>query len=280
MKRTRILILADRRKPHVAAALEALRPALERAAECRVLDLGETAPPERTEADLALVLGGDGAILAAARRLGESDVPLVGVNLGKLGFLTSYTVSDLPEALPDLLAGSLPFDTPMLLDCSVVRGGEPIHRSTAVNDAVVSRGALSRVIELTLAIDGEEVATYAGDGLIVATPLGSTAHSLSAGGPIVPPQMQALIITPICPHTLSNRPLVVPAEAALEVALDARGVTAALTVDGQVFFELATGDRLRLSRSGRRLRLLRRRGGSFFSTLRDKMYWKGHPNYA
>ena len=277
----RIVILADHRKPRVQPALDALRPRLEQTADCRVLDLADEGNGDPVEADLALVLGGDGAILAAARRLGPAEVPIVGVNLGKLGFLTSFSMEEAQDALEDLLAGNLPCETPMLLDCAVRRRGEVVHRSVAVNEAVVSRGALSRIINLKLLINGEALTTYAGDGLIVSTPLGSTGHSLSAGGPIVPPDMEAVIITPICPHTLSNRPLVVPPDAKIEVVIEVRGdMTTALTTDGQVYVELASGDRIALSRSSRVLRLLRSPTRRFFSTLRDKMYWKGHPNYA
>jgi len=277
----RILILADGRKPRVRDALATLRPDLERVAECRVLDLADEAGAAPEAADLALVLGGDGAILAAARRLGALEVPLVGVNIGKLGFLTAFDVGGVRDALDDLLAGRLPCATPMRLDCAVERGSAPVHRSLAVNDVVISRGALSRVINLKLLIDEEKLTTYAGDGLIVATPLGSTAHSLSAGGPILPPDMQAIIITPICPHTLTNRPLVVPAESRVEVVVEVRGeMTTALTTDGQVYVELRSGDRIALRRSPHGLRLVRNPSRSFFRTLSDKMYWRGHPNYA
>jgi NAD+ kinase len=274
------VILGDSRKPAVVQALSMLRPLLQRQARCVLKDLAEPLENERVSADLAIVLGGDGAILAAARRLGDSDVPLVGVNVGKLGFLAQLSVDELKEVLPELLGRPLEADARMLLDCKVIREGESVRQCVAVNDAVVSRGALSRVINLTLRVNGEELTTYAGDGLIVATPVGSTAHSLSAGGPILPPDMEAFVITPICPHTLSNRPLVVPAGSQVEIELGALGTTTALTVDGQVYIELRTADRIHLTRSPRKLRLLRRSGKSFFDTLRTKMQWKGHPNYG
>lgn len=276
----RVIILGDSRKPAVTVALAELKPLLERQAQCVLKDLAEHIESEGAAADLAVVLGGDGAILAAARRLGASDVPIVGVNVGKLGFLTQFSVEDLKLALPTLFDSPLEADLRMLLECTALREGKAIRHSVAVNDAVVSRGAFSRVINLTLRINAENVTAYAGDGLIIATPVGSTAHSLSAGGPILAPDVEAIIITPICPHTLSNRPVVVSADSHVEVEVGATGTTTALTVDGQVYLELRSGDVIRITRSPHRLRLLRRAGKSFFETLRTKMEWKGHPNYG
>lgn len=276
-----ILLLGDRIRPAVREAMDSLRETLSARADCRVMDLRNTVTTGDVSADLAIVLGGDGAILATARLLQGSDVPILGVNLGKLGFLTAYTLDEFRAALGDVLAGRIECDAPMLMECTVHRDGQIVSRMTAMNDAVISRGALSRVINLALSVDGEKLTTFAGDGLIIATPIGSTAHSLSAGGPIVPSSLHALIITPICPHTLSNRPLVVSADSQVEVVLDARTTSEmALTVDGQVFFELRTDDRVRLARSDRTIKLVRGRRTSFFETLRTKMHWKGHPNYA
>lgn len=275
----RILLLGNFERPVVRSVVDRLEPLIAEHGQVERVSLAADKEDASVGGDLGIVFGGDGGILAAARRVGE-DVPLIGVNLGKLGFLAELTSDELRSSLGELLDQPPSVESRMMLDCRLRRGGREIHQSFAVNDAVVSRGAFSRVIDIQVLIDDEVVTTYAGDGLIIATPVGSTAHSLSAGGPILTPDTEAVIITPICPHTLTNRPLVIPADAQIEIRPHSRKVPMALTVDGQVNVELENDDVIQIQRAERRLRLLRARQRSFFETLRTKLLWAGHPNYA
>ncbi len=271
----KLIVTGDRKKARVEETVETALPVLREAVDDIILDLDGTEPLESADADLALVFGGDGAILKTARRLGSNRIPLCGVNLGKLGFLATVTDTDLLDNLRAILRGEFVIAPAIMFDCVVLRDGEPIHRARAVNDAVVSRGALSRIIPVTVRLDGDRIATYNGDGVIVSTPLGSTAHSLSAGGPIVEPGLDALILTPICPHTLSNRPLVLPASRRIELEVDDTANGAALTIDGQVFQELASGDRVAIAAAEDRFDLVRAAGHDYYRTLREKLGWSG-----
>jgi len=272
----KLIITGDGAKPRVSETVERALPILREAADEITVDLEESQALESADADLALVFGGDGAILKTARRLGRNRVPVCGVNLGKLGFLATLTDTNLAESLRPIMRGDFMVAPAMTFNCSVLRGGAAVHEARGVNDAVISRGALSRIIPVDVCLDGERIATYNGDGVIVSTPLGSTAHSLSAGGPIVEPGIDALILTPICPHTLSNRPLVVPADSEVELAVTENSHGAALTIDGQVFQELAEGDRVIVRLAEERLNLVRSSGYSYYRTLREKLGWSGH----
>src|ERR1700726_1751461 len=207
--------------------------------------------------DLLIVLGGDGTLLAAARLLGDRNVPILPVNLGGLGFLTSVTLDDMYPVLEQAIRGEARYSERVLLESQVVRAGQVIHRARALNDAVLNKAALARIMDLRLEISGEFVSNYKADGLIVSTPTGSTAYSLAAGGPIVYPLVSAFVITPICPHTLTNRPLVVPDTAQIEVGFDAAGQNIYLTLDGQVGIELLPGDVVKIAAAPERLRLVR-----------------------
>jgi len=223
-------------------------------------------------ADLLIVLGGDGTLLAAARMENGRDVPILPVNLGGLGFLTSVTLDDLYPILTEVFAGKNRVSERVMLGVEVTRGGNVIERQRALNDAVINKGALARIIDFELTINGEFVCCYKADGLIISTPTGSTAYSLSAGGPIVYPSVQALVVTPICPHTLTNRPLVVPDAGRVEVTF--RGDdTVYLTVDGQVGRQLESGDRVVVVRGEEKLRLVRPARQTYFEVLRDKLKW-------
>jgi NAD+ kinase len=224
--------------------------------------------------DLLIVLGGDGTLLAAARAVGERAVPLLGVNLGTLGFLAETSGDALFDALEGALDGRLVVAERMRLEVIVERGGDTVERCLALNDAVIGKSALSRMIDLETRADGARVTTYHSDGLIVATPTGSTAYSLSAGGPILVPEGRSIVLTPICPHTLTQRPLVLPESCHIEIlVLDTRGGDVHLTVDGQVGIQLVEGDRVQLARSEHPARLLVWPGRSRFEVMREKLRW-------
>ena len=223
--------------------------------------------------DLLIVLGGDGTLLAAARLLGERNVPILPVNLGGLGFLTSVTLDDLYPVLEQALEGQARYSERVMLESRVMRQGKPFHCARALNDAVLNKAALARIIDLELRVNGEFVCNYKADGLIVATPTGSTAYSLSAGGPIMYPIVSAFVITPICPHTLTNRPLVIPDNAKIEIGFAAGEAPIYLTLDGQVGVELHANDVVSLNAAAQRLRLVRPQEKTYFSVLRDKLKW-------
>jgi NAD+ kinase len=223
--------------------------------------------------DAVVVLGGDGTLLAVARALGEHGVPLLGVNLGTLGFLAEVAQEEIFSTLEDVFAGRYRAESRMRLDVRVERDGAERGRFLALNDAVVA-SEVARIIELDMRVDGAEVATYHADGLIVATPTGSTAYSLSAGGPLVLPALEAIIVTPICPHTLTQRPLVLPCRCVIEVRVrDAREAEARLTVDGQVGCALGPGDCVRVQRSAHPVSLLVGPDRNRFEVMRAKLRW-------
>src|SRR5262245_41418315 len=224
--------------------------------------------------DLLIVLGGDGTLLAAARAIGERAVPLLGVNLGTLGFLAETSSDELYDALEQAFAGRLVVAPRMRLDVEVERGGHGVGRFLALNDAVIGKSALSRMIDLETRADGGFVTTYHSDGLIIATPTGSSAYSLSAGGPLLLPEGESIVLTPICPHTLTQRPLVLSDRYRIEIlVLDTRGGDVHLTVDGQVGIELAQRDRVTIARSAHPARLLVSPHRSPFAVMREKLRW-------
>jgi NAD+ kinase len=224
--------------------------------------------------DLLVVLGGDGTLLAVARAVGARDVPILGVNLGSLGFLTETSREDLFPTLEALLEGQLAVEERMRFSVTVERGERRLGEYIALNDAVISNTALSRMVHLDTRADGAPLTTYHADGLIVSTPTGSTAYSLSAGGPIVLPTLQAILLTPICAHTLTQRPLVLPDACRVEVRVgETRGGRVHLTVDGQVGLDLEEGDAVTVCRSEHPARLLVAPDRSPFAGLRAKLRW-------
>ena len=274
-----ILLIGDTAKPKVKEFLDLALPLLKSTATILKTGLDPAADLTAVSADLAMVFGGDGAILNAARRLGENPIPIVGINLGKLGFLAAYDGSELDGYVGGLLSGEYHVAEQMKIDCQVIRSGREVGRYRALNDVVISRGSLSRVISLRLTVDGRHGTTYNCDGLIISTPVGSTAHSLSAGGPIVEPELEAFIVTPICPHTLSNRPLVVSGAKCLEMHNETPALPVGLTVDGQVYIELEVEDTVRVSRAETSLKLVKPEKRDYYTVLREKLGWSGHANY-
>jgi NAD+ kinase len=225
------------------------------------------------EVDLVIVLGGDGTLLSVARGAVRAETPILGINLGGLGFLTDLSTGDAKESLDRVLAGEFEIDRRMMLAVEVQRDGRPPTRHRVLNDAVINNGALARIMDVELRVDGQQITVYRADGLILTTPTGSTAYGLAAGGPILHPRLQAIGVIPICPHTLTNRPLIVPGEMVLEARVLATSENVLLTLDGQVGFPLTTADRLRARRSSRSLRLVTLPGRNYFQVLRHKLKW-------
>jgi NAD+ kinase len=225
------------------------------------------------QSQLLLVLGGDGTLLAAARVAAPLGIPILPINMGSLGFLTSFKIEEMYPALEQVLAGRFSCSERVMLDVELHRDAEIIEHQIVVNEAVLNKGALARMIDLQLTIDSDFVCRYRADGLIVATPTGSTAYSLSAGGPIVHPNVESWIITPICPHTLSDRPVVVRDSSSIEVHLSGDSESVFLTLDGQTGIPMQAADVVRMRRAAERLRLIQPAQKSYFEILRNKLKW-------
>jgi NAD+ kinase len=223
--------------------------------------------------DLVVVLGGDGTLLAAARNVRSHDVPILAVNLGSLGFLTAVTTGELYDSLDQILNGKHQVDCRKMLQIKVVRGGQDSVTYHALNDAVLNKGAISRILDFETYVDGRFLNLFKADGLIVSTPTGSTAYCLAAGGPIVYPSVECFIITPICSHTLTNRPLVVSDRSRIEVVVKTEAESVFLTVDGQVGLALHSEDRLVCDLSPSRINLVRPPQKEFYEVLRNKLKW-------
>jgi len=241
--------------------------------EAQVAHARHVAPEEMAGAiDLLVVLGGDGTLLNGAALVAERGIPILGINLGHLGFLTSCAPADAEPAIERALSGQLPLEERLRLRCVLARkDGDEIVKF-ACNDVVVSQGALARLIELEAFLDGNLITRYRADGLIVGTPTGSTAYNLAAGGPIVTPDVRAVVVTPICPHTLTNRPLVAPASSRLSIRLAAPADHVMVTIDGQWGTQLRDGDTIEISQASPPLYLFRP-AESYFEVLRQKLSW-------
>ncbi len=237
------------------------------------IEIGKTRHQIAQEADLLLVLGGDGTLLAAAREAAPHGIPILPINLGGLGFLTSFTLEELYPALEEALAGCAPISERVMLLAERTHNGNTLTQQRVLNEAVVHKGTLARMIELELYIDGGFVCRYRADGLIVATPTGSTAYSMSAGGPIVHPAVESILITPICPHTLSDRPIVVPDVSTVELRMAENSDSVFLTLDGQTGVPLQAADRVRITRAVERLKLIHPQNKTYFEILRNKLKW-------
>ena len=224
-------------------------------------------------ADLAVVVGGDGTLLAAARLLGDRQIPIVAINHGGLGFLTEVTLEEMYPALELVLAGQFVTQHRMMMDVLLSRANKRVADYRALNDVVINKGSLSRMIELEARVDGQYVSSFRADGLIVSSPTGSTAYNLSAGGPIIFPTMSAMVVTPICSHTLTNRPIVLPE--GVKIAIDLRSAhdDVYVTVDGQVGLQLEMDDNLVVAKSGVAVKLVAPAGKNYFDVLRGKLKW-------
>jgi NAD+ kinase len=235
--------------------------------------VGKTRQEVADFSQLLLVLGGDGTLLAAARLAAPRTIPILPINMGSLGFLTSFTLEELYPALEDALGGRFSISERIMLHVELERAGKVIESQSVLNEAVINKGALARMIELQLSIDADFVCRYRADGLIVASPTGSTAYSLSAGGPIVHPAVEAFIITPICPHMLSDRPVVVRDSSSIELKLSGNTESVFLTLDGQKGIPLQATDCVRISRAKEMLMLIQPPKKPYFEILRNKLKW-------
>ena len=227
------------------------------------------------QADLVFVLGGDGTILRVARELDGAETPLLGINLGSLGFLTSVRSDELATATKQILHGDYDVSDRYTLKTTLSRAGKKLESHLALNDAVISRGAFSRIVRLRVSIDGELLTEYVCDGMIFATPTGSTAYSLSAGGPILLPDARACIVTPICPHALSNRSVIAGENSVVTCQVASAAGELLLTVDGQVQMRMQVGDEVEVRAAARRVRLVTPKGQTYFEVLRQKLKWSG-----
>ncbi len=234
----------------------------------------KTAPLDKIgeHVDLVLVLGGDGTLLSVARTLAPHKVPIIGINLGRLGFLTDIPIDELETTLRAMLDGNYTYDDRMLLGASVVRKRRKVFNTLALNDVVVSRGAMGSMIEFEVYVDGQFAYNLRSDGLIIATPTGSTAYSLSSGGPILHPSLPALGLVPISPHTLSNRPIVIPSKSLIEIVL-IRGSNARVNFDVQSYFDLEPDDKVVVKAHDEPIRLLHPHGYDYYAMLRQKLHW-------
>ena len=223
--------------------------------------------------DLILVLGGDGTMIAVARLLGDTEVPVLGVNYGGLGYLAEFRIEELYLALESILAGNYRLDKRVMLSVELRRGDEQVTKNRVLNDVVINKSALARIIEIEAHLNQQFVNSFRADGLIVSTPTGSTAYNLSAGGPIIYPSMNAVVITPICPFTLSNRPIVVPDESLIELRLKTANEEVALTLDGQVGIPLKPEDLVVIRKSRNAFHLVQPMNRNYFEVLRDKLRW-------
>ncbi len=238
-------------------------------------ELGMTASTdaELAEAELAVILGGDGTLIHGARLLRGRPVPMVGVNLGSLGFMTEVTVGEAVDTLRQVFDGKATLDSRMKLDCRLYREGKLLLEDEVLNDVVINKSALAKIAAHETWLDGAFVANYLADGVIFSTPTGSTAYSLSAGGPIVHPSVDCVVVTPICPHALTQRPIVVPGDQLLSVRLTSDLQDVYLTIDGQAGQALQKGDRVEVRKSSNRVLLVRNLSRDYFSILRAKLHW-------
>ena len=279
----RVLLIANERNPGVVEAVERFRPWLE--ARARVvgrLDSEDYRPIDADGVDLALVFGGDGTILGMARRVVDLGVPLVGINFGKLGFLAPFTLDEVRDTWDDLAAGRMHVGRRVMLEAVIHDGsGAKRFRSLAMNDCVLTAGPPFRMIDMELTINPEARGSmgtqFSGDGAVVATPTGSTAYNLSAGGPVVAPDVESMVITPICPHTLSFRPIVLSAVDTIALRVHRANEGTTVVMDGQVSTPLHPGDELTLRVYPERLRIVENPRMGYWKTLAKKMHWAARP---
>lgn len=225
------------------------------------------------KADLVVVLGGDGTMISAARMVGDNEVLVLGINYGSLGYLTDFRIEEMKPTIEAILRGEYDIDPRVMLRAEHWRGDEKLAEGRVLNDVVINKAALARIIEIEMDLNGQFVNSFRADGLIVATPTGSTAYNLSAGGPIIYPSMEAMVVTPICPFTLTNRPIVVPDDAEVELKLLNENEGVVLTLDGQIGHAMESGDRVLIRKSRLPFHLVQPPNRNYFDVLRNKLKW-------
>jgi NAD+ kinase len=274
-KALRVLLMGFGGRPGVLAEADLLAPLI--AVKDRIVgrDFTGNVDMSTAEADVAVVLGGDGSILRAAHQMGQRQIPVIAVNLGKLGFLADIPPDELLGVLDDFRMGRLAVVEHLMLICEVLREGRVAQRQLGLNEVAVQGGAPFAILDVNLYVDSELATTYSCDGLIVSTPVGSTAHSLSAGGPILRKDLQAIVISPISPHTLTHRPVVDSADRIFEMEVERQGAETSVVVDGRVLCRLEPGSRVRVRRADVRFKLVDVPGHSYYHTLREKLGWSG-----
>jgi NAD+ kinase len=272
---TTLLVLAAMQRKELSGAVDRLVPPIAQHAKVITLDLDAGTDLETLEFDLAVVVGGDGSILRAAHQMGRKQRPILGVNLGKLGFLADLAPAELTAQLPAICSGKLPVVEHLMYECRVMRDGRESCAWLGLNEVAVLAGPPFALLDVDLYVDSEWVTTYSCDGLIVSTPVGSTAHSLSAGGPILRQDLQAFVILPISPHTLTNRPVVDSADRVYELVVRDPHEGTSVVADGRVLSRIEPGDRVRIERASASFKLVALPGHSYYHTLREKLGWGG-----
>ena len=273
--RPRAVVLGSGTRPNVVAEATRLQSVIAQYVDLVAIDFAGTQELGPLAADLAIVFGGDGSILHAAQQMGHRQLPIMAVNLGKVGFLADLSPTELPDALRDFCAGKLEVVEHLMFECRVFRAGRLLHERLGLNEVAVHAGPPFMVLHVDLYVDSELVTTYSCDGLIVSTPVGSTAHSLSAGGPILRKTLRAFVISPISPHTLTNRPVVDSADRVYELVVTKPAEATSVVVDGRVLCTLQAGDRVRLEPAAEQFKLVNAPGHSYYRTLREKLGWGG-----
>lgn len=277
----KVYVLGNAERPGVSAEVERWLPTLRAQAEVLLVDLRQEQDLARhPPADLALVFGGDGAILRAARQMGYRQAPVLGINLGRLGFLADIHPQDFSACFLEVLSRNFRTTSHLMFECVIEwADGRPAQVILGLNEVAVHAALPLRMLDLELEVDGAPVSRFSGDGLIVSSPIGSTAHNLSAGGPILGQELQAFVITPICPHTLTYRPIVESAEKTYSIKLGKGAGHAAVVVDGLAAIEVTPRDRVVIRKAPVTFQLVKVAGHSYFQTLRDKLHWGTPPSY-
>lgn len=271
------ILMYDGSRPELAARAESLRTVIEEKLPVVAVENDLEAPFDPQGAEIAIAMGGDGTMLRAARRMGRDQIPVLGVNLGKLGFLAETNPDELSKRLAEVAARRYHLVDHLMIDCSVVRQGEVVETRLGLNEAAILAGEPFGMIEVDLRIDGDLAATYGSDGMLISTPVGSTAHNLAIGGPILRKDLEALVVSAINPHTLTVRPVVDSADRVYEMTVPAPNEGTTLMVDGQVVSTLMAGDTVRVERSPAVFQLVEVAGQAYYHTLREKLGWGRRP---
>lgn len=282
MPKVKVILFGDSARPHAMEAMSRFAGFAGDKIEILSNCFNTTCPPveQLKHADFAIVFGGDGTILGAARQLCETKVPVIGVNVGKLGFLAEFSIAELEQEFERIANGHALIEKRMIIHCNVLRTDRIVFSSTAVNDAVITAGAPFNMIEMKLTVQGQPLAVCSGDGMIVSTPTGTTAYNLSAGGPILSANLSAVVITPVCPHSLSFRPIVIDADSRIQIQLVRMNENTTLLLDGQVQQRLQYGDVVEVQKHPGQFLVVSNPRQTQWNTLADKLNWARRPRYS